>query len=85
MNRMTLMFEFPVDGGTVLYADNGDGTDMALVFAGNQKEALDYVAKRVDTYGKHPPFKAGRTVREFATDAFELRRIDEATRYAVEA
>lgn len=47
MNRLTLTFEFPTDGGFVIYSDNFGCGDMNLMFAGNQKEALEYVAKCV--------------------------------------
>lgn len=45
MNCINVMVEVAPDGGLVVYAEN-DGS-MSLVFAGNQKETTDYLAKRV--------------------------------------
>jgi hypothetical protein len=47
MNRITFTVEAANDGGLVVYSDNGGTTDMNLVFAGNQKETTEYLAKRV--------------------------------------
>lgn len=47
MNRITFTVETASDGGLVVYSDNGGVSDMNLVFAGNQKETTDYLAKRV--------------------------------------
>ena len=47
MNRITFTVETASDGGLVVYSDNGGASDMNLVFAGNQKETTDYLAKRV--------------------------------------
>lgn len=47
MNRITVTIEAAKDGGLVVYSDNGGMNDMDLVFAGNQKDTCDYLAKRV--------------------------------------
>jgi hypothetical protein len=41
------------DGGLVVYADEG-GTQQELVYAGNLKDACDYVAKRMGEIKPEP-------------------------------
>lgn len=73
MNRITFTVETASDGGLVVYSDNGGASDMNLVFAGNQKETTDYLAKRVGE------LKAEKPQKEYQIKETEYMW-DEATR-----
>lgn len=62
MIRISFTVEAASDGGLVVYSDNGGTTDMNLVFAGNQKETTDYLAKRVGELKAEKPVAGGLTV-----------------------